>query len=110
MNGLVWLILIGFSYLVVLFMAFGLFEPRPGMVYRTTDVCPCGGYFVMMGFMLNIFSWCFLGRFIAEKFLKEDPKDNKIVPTTFILIVAVSICSGILPKEPEHLNLLNYFY
>ena len=108
-NGIVWLALIGFSYLFVLFLAFGIFEPMPGMVYRTTDIFPGGGFYVMFGFILNIFSWCFIGRFIAEKFLKEDPKDNKIVPTTFILIVGVSICSGILPKEPEHLNLWNYF-
>ncbi len=107
-NGIAWLTLIGFSYMFVLFITFGLFEPRAGMAYYTRDVLP-GGYYVMLGFMLNISSWCFVGRFIAENFLKYDPKDNKVLPTIIVLIVAVAFCTGLLPKEPKHLNLFNYF-
>ena len=110
-NGVVWLSLMCLAYMIVLFMTFGVdTKPLHGYYYRAID-CFEWGYAVLLAFILNIFSWCFLGRFIAEKILKEDRKDNKPLAASILLLIGTSLCSGMIPKRPEYFpyTLLNYF-
>ena len=84
------------------------FDKGPGRSYFVVDTFP-GGYQVVMAYMLNISSWCFLGRFIADTFLNDPSKEDNSLSTIIILIVVASFASGLLPKDPHGFTLLNYF-
>ena len=106
-SGFIWVSMLCVLFLIGLLLTYGIYEIKPGVVYYSRDVF-YGGYFVVMGFMLNIFSWCSIGRIIAELFLKEDTKENKVFASSVFLLLGTAFCSGFLPKETP-LSLLNYF-
>lgn len=107
-NGVVWLSILGVLTVMAVFIRFGV-AARPAYS-RVIDYFDFG-YFVLIGFMLNIFSWCFLGRFISEFFVKENSKENNHLNVMIILIVVTAICPGLFSKEEHSIlaTLPNYF-
>lgn len=109
-NGVIWLFLCYCAYGFVLLLTYGFFEPESGKAYFVRDLFPGGGFFVVMAFMLNIFSWCFLGRYLADNFMKYDVKDNKALSTIFTLILVTSFMTAFTPKGQDNpLSMINYF-
>ncbi len=112
-NGIVWLSLIALTFLIVLSIRYGAstyrtIEIRPGLSY-VLDGSFEEGYFVLMAFMFNISSWCFLGRFISEFYLNNDAKDDKTLSTIITIIFVASFSSGFFSKDTDSLNLIQYF-
>ncbi len=104
-NSIVWLTIMCFALLATLYITYGDFDKGQG-VYFVNDTFP-GGYQVVMAYMLNVSSWCFIGRFIAESFINS--KEDRSLPTMLITIVIATFASGLLPKDPHGFTLLNYF-
>lgn len=106
-NGVVWLSIMSIIYLSVYFLTYGAYEIKPRVIYKANDFFQ-GGFFVFMGFILNTSSWCFIGRFIADYFLKEVKKENKVLASTFFLTFGSSLLAFILPQNSNPLSLLNH--
>ena len=106
-NGVIWLSIMCILYLSVYFLTYGAYEIKPGAIYKVNDVFQ-GGFFVLTAFILNTSSWCFIGRFIADNFLKEDKKENKALTSTFFLTIGSSFLPLILPQNSDPLSMLNY--
>ena len=106
-NGVIWLAIMCLLLLIVLNIKFGIM----GKPSRSLNGLCDGGYYVLIGSMLNIFAWCFLGRFIADKLdIKEDPGENKVLTVIALLMLVTFFCTGLIPKTENSLyNQLNYF-
>ena len=108
-NGIVWLTILSLSFMITIFLTYGNFDIKSGIPYRTIDVLP-QSYSVYIAFMLNISSWCFIGRFIADIFFNnKDNKSNSVLSVTITLLLLASISNVVLPTDSNSLNILNYF-
>ena len=106
-NGVVWLSIMCILYLSVYLLTYGAYEIKPKEIYEANDYFQ-GGFYVFMGFILNTYSWCFIGRFIADYFIKEDKKENIVLFSTFFIVIGAFFFAFILPQNSNPLSLLNY--
>ena len=108
-NGVIWLTIMGLLPLIDLCLL-GNNIYKPCIHSAEDDIFYCS-YFIYIGSFLNIYAWCFLGRFIADKFVvSDDPKENKVLAVTALLVFIAFFSSGLIPKEEKSIyHQLNYF-
>ena len=109
-NGFVWLLISFVLYLLVLFFIFGKHIVPPG----TRDIKHpfFGGYYVIIGSMLNIMSWCFLCRLFSDLFLNDpkdsEPKSEKRCYSIIAIIFISSLSQSKLDFVSNPLFFINY--
>ena len=104
-NNVVWLSMLCVINIIVLVLTYGFYKTTKN--YNITDSF-YGGYYVIIGSMLNTFSWCFIGKYLSEKLFKNKKNGNYDVAITAFILIFVSLSPLLISGKQQIFRTIIY--